>query len=441
MTTKERQPDWKETNMSLFGSDIEKKIKAAAADGEPQWDDAGKKVGLQIWRIEQFKVKKWPSNKHGKFHRGDSYIVLNTFIANPDINPDKLAWDVHFWIGSESTQDEYGTAAYKTVELDDKLGGDPVQHREVEQNESDLFLKYFPKGITYLEGGVESGFKSAADRDLGFTTTMYQVKGRATNILLSETPLSRSAMNSGDVFILDTEEVIYQWNGNQSNAQVEPLTRYTHTATPCDELSPASPSFAHPRPPSPTLAHLRPPSQEKSQAKEICLGMRGDRGGKPKIETLDEGTDGMDKNEGMWAFLPGERKLMGIKIADIKIQTAEKGGSDEKVEAFQMTLYRVKEGGGVSRVHRGKAKPPVNLLKSNHVYLLDTGFEVYLWMGGKAPSALRGSAFPYAQKYLKSYKRPPVLPIHQNKEGKEQSKFKTFLGPEEPEACCACIIA
>ena len=115
--------------MSLVGSDIDKKCREAAADGEPQWDGAGVKVGLQLWRIEQFKVKPWPTSKYGKFYRGDSYIILNTYVKDPAVNPDKLAWDVHFWIGSESTQDEYGTAAYKTVELDDKLGGEPVQVR------------------------------------------------------------------------------------------------------------------------------------------------------------------------------------------------------------------------------------------------------------------------------------------------------------------------
>ena len=213
---KDRPVDWQDTNMSLFGSDIEKKCKAAAADSEPQWDDAGVKPGLQVWRIEQFRVKPWPKSKYGRFHAGDSYIILNTYVKEPDVNPDKLAWDVHFWIGSESTQDEYGTAAYKTVELDDKLDGAAIQHREVQEAESELFLGYFGGKLMYLSGGAASGFKSVEAETR--PTRLFQVKGRANNMLLKEVKVRRDSMNSGDVFILDSEEGIWQWSGKESNA-------------------------------------------------------------------------------------------------------------------------------------------------------------------------------------------------------------------------------
>jgi gelsolin len=101
----------------------------------------------------------------------------------------QLSWDVHFWLGLETTQDESGAAAIHTIQLDDQLGGGPVQHREVQDHESQLFLNYFKR--------------------------LFQVKGKK-NIRVRQVDLSIAAMNKGDCFILDAGNDIYVYVGKDS---------------------------------------------------------------------------------------------------------------------------------------------------------------------------------------------------------------------------------
>ena len=44
-----------------------------------------------------------------------------------------------------------GAAAIYSVELDDHLGGVPVQHREVQEHESSMLVANFPGGINVFK--------------------------------------------------------------------------------------------------------------------------------------------------------------------------------------------------------------------------------------------------------------------------------------------------
>jgi hypothetical protein len=56
------------------GSELDHKIKQAAAQGETAWEGMGQQPEVRVWRIEKFKVALWPKEQHGEFFRGDSYI-------------------------------------------------------------------------------------------------------------------------------------------------------------------------------------------------------------------------------------------------------------------------------------------------------------------------------------------------------------------------------
>eukprot|EP00964_Phaeocystis_antarctica_P074748 scaffold46028_cov55-Phaeocystis_antarctica.AAC.1 len=87
-----------------------------------EFGNAGSAPGMQVWRIEKMVPTRVPDKEVGKFYDGDSYICLKT-VQKPGSS--SFSWDIYFWLGADTSKDESGVAAYKTVELDELLGGGP----------------------------------------------------------------------------------------------------------------------------------------------------------------------------------------------------------------------------------------------------------------------------------------------------------------------------
>jgi hypothetical protein len=71
--------------------------------------------------------------------RGLTYIILfKTYKKTPE--SDALCYDLHFWLGENTTQDEAGTAAYKTVELDDRASSFLFHTYYLSPSQANFFL-------------------------------------------------------------------------------------------------------------------------------------------------------------------------------------------------------------------------------------------------------------------------------------------------------------
>lgn len=212
-----KEYDIKDSNVELIGSDIDHRVKYASAASEPAWnaDSIGETAGLRVWRIEDFQVVPWPKEKYGQFYDGDSYIVLHSYKVGDKDGQEKLGHEVFFWLGAHTTQDEAGTAAYKTVELDEFLHGAATQHREVQSAPSDEFLALFPR-ISIRSGGVRSGFRHVEEptkEDILTLLRVFKSPSGGSGVVVHEVEPTWRSLDDGDVYILDTGDKIWVWQG------------------------------------------------------------------------------------------------------------------------------------------------------------------------------------------------------------------------------------
>jgi len=360
------QAKLEDSNISNYGSKEHKDLKLDAAKSEPAWAGAGKACGIEIWRVEKLKIVKKPKEEHGKFFSGDSYIILNTYKND---GSDKLLYNVHFWLGEKTSQDEMGVAAYKTVELDDLLGDLPVQYREVQGYESKEFMALFGGNITIMEGGMESGFKNVKPEE--YKPRLLHLKGKQ-NVRVTEVKCDWKSLNVGDVFLLDAGLKLFQWNGKTAGIF------------------------------------------EKRKANEIILNIKKERNGRPVSTVLDD----LEENEEFWGKLGGKPAAGSLAPAT----------SDDVKEAKVCVLLEVSDKSGElkrTEISRGSAQK--KNLNTNEVFLLDIGHTVYCWIGKGASAAERANGIKFGTDYLKEARRPDHTPVVRVLEGNEPRGFLSEL--------------
>ncbi|KAF2363520.1 Gelsolin-like domain [Trinorchestia longiramus] len=343
---------------------------------DPAFESAGQSAGLEIWRIENFEVVPYPREKYGQFYEGDSYIVLYT---DKEEGTGRSHWDVHFWLGSETSQDEAGACAIKAVELDDCLGGVPVQHREVQGHESALFLSRFKGGVRYLKGGVASGF-THVDPDAPYPARLFHVKGRR-NVRVSQVELSVSSMNQSDCFILDAGKEVYVYMG-------------------------------------PSCRRI-----ERLKAIQAGNGIRDeDHAGKAKVIIIDETAGGGE----IEAFFEA---LGGGCPDDVAPDSAEDDSAHERSQEKVVSLHRVWEEDGEVQSEQVAQKPLAqSSLGSGDCYLLDTGGSgLFVWIGRESSRTEKVRSMELATKYLERQGLPKWTKVERICEGTEPTVFKQYF--------------
>ncbi|XP_044523486.1 villin-1 [Gracilinanus agilis] len=329
--------------------------------------------GIQIWRIEAMQMVPVPSNTYGSFFDGDCYIVLAIHKTG-----NNLSYDIHFWLGKDSSQDEQGAAAIYTTQMDDFLKGRAVQHREVQGYESDTFRAYFKQGLVIRKGGVASGMKQVKTNSYDIQRLLH-VKGKR-NVVAGEVEMSWKSFNRGDVFLLDLGKLIIQWNGPESNRM------------------------------------------ERIKGVNLAKEIRDqERGGRAYVGVVD-GDREADSPELMevMKYILGQRRELKAAIPDNVVEPALKAA---------LKLYHVSDAEGKLVVREVATRPLTqDLLNHEDCYILDQGgLKIYVWKGKNANSAERKGAMNQALDFIKAKKYPPSTQVEIQNDGAESAVFQQLF--------------
>ncbi|KAM6332281.1 villin-1 isoform 2-T2 [Podargus strigoides] len=329
--------------------------------------------GIQIWRIENMEMVPVPTKSYGNFYEGDCYVLLSTRKTGSG-----FSYNIHYWLGKESSQDEQGAAAIYTTQMDDHLGTVAVQHREVQGHESETFRAYFKQGLIYKKGGVASGMKHVETNTYNVQRLLH-VKGKK-NVVAGEVEMSWKSFNRGDVFLLDLGQLIIQWNGPESNRN------------------------------------------ERLRAMTLAKDIRDrERGGRAKVGVVDgENEDASPELMQVLTHVLGEKGDIKEAIPDDKVDQTLKSS---------LKLYHLSDASGNLVIQEVGIQPLTqDMLLHEDCYILDQGgLKIFVWKGKNANKEEKQQAMSRALGFIKAKNYPSSTSVETENDGSESTIFRQLF--------------
>lgn len=221
-------------------------------------------------------------------------------------------------------------------------------------------------------------------RDETYHHKLYWIKGKKFARVV-QIEVNASLLNSGDVFVLDANEKIFQWTGKKSNRM------------------------------------------EKGRALDLTKRLRDERMNRLKADVILE-TEGNESEE-FWKEIGGKKEY----------KTAEEGGDDDEFEKrsiYDDVLYCVfydngdgegaTENSGSIQIEKIQRDEFLHrsMLRHENSYIIDSGTQIFVWNGSKTTVPLRQEASVYAQQLKSDKRRPEWVEVTITANGAEPALFK-----------------
>ncbi|KAG8223496.1 hypothetical protein J437_LFUL004964, partial [Ladona fulva] len=284
--------------------------------------------------------------------------------------PTGRGYIIYFWQGKDSSQDEKAASALHAIRLDNEVSGKAVQVRVTQGHEPRHFLRIFKGKLVIFMGGHASGFRNVHDHDTYDVdgTRLFEVRGTCPDDTRAvQVPEVAASLNSDDAFVLETPTETYIWYGQGCSDEEKEMARNASSLVSPDR--------------EPIII------EEGEEPEEFWNALGG-------------------QGEYQKAFIRRTNPHLEPRLFHCKINSLGKF-SVEEIDDFKQED-----------------------LDEDDVMILDSGDEIYVWVGSKASSEERQQAMKMAEEYLKiepTDRTPELTLIFTLKQGEESEDFTSLF--------------